>query len=115
MKGYNKSEIMKRAWSFKKTSKMTLSEALKRAWAEAKKALLNTTRYIIEDWFMNKNYDKVSTMHCECYQRFGKADIIKETEKALLVKLGMCTKAGYETDYTKNVWVPKSVVSEFYF
>jgi len=43
MTKYNKSNIMKRAWSLVKGIEITLSEALKKAWAEAKELLNKIT------------------------------------------------------------------------
>lgn len=103
---YNKSEIMKKAWSIFKSTKKTFSEALKESWKRAKESV----RYVIPDWFMNKNLDKVTTAHCICYQSFDASDIVKETEKAYLVELEMQTRSGYETYYTKKIWVPKSII-----
>lgn len=36
MAKYNKSEIMKNAWSIRKSFNVSMSEALKKAWAKAK-------------------------------------------------------------------------------
>lgn len=110
---YNKSEIMKKAWSIFKSTKKSFSEALKKAWKYAKEAAKTTIRYQIPDWFMNKNLDKVTTLHCRCYQTFAKEDIIKESEKALFVSLGMMTNSGYDTNYSKKVWIPKSIIEKY--
>ncbi len=46
MKKYNLSEIMKKAWSIKKSNKeVTFSECLKKAWAMAK-ALVNKIKFV---------------------------------------------------------------------
>lgn len=112
---YNKSEIMKKTWNIFRSTKHSFSESLKRAWAHAKELANTTVRYMIPDWFMNKNLDKVTTPHCMCHQTFAKEDIVKETEKALCIALGLITKSGYETYYTKNVWGPKSIIEEYVF
>lgn len=111
---YNRSNIMKRAWVIFKSTKITVfAEALKKAWKEAKE-LIGRVRYNIPSWFMNKNLDKVTTKHCMCYQTFGPENIVKETKKAILVELDMMTNSGYETYYSKKVWVPKSIIEEYY-
>lgn len=112
---YNKSEIMKKAWNIFRSTKKTFSESLKEAWKKAKEIVKRMTekRYMIPDWFMNRNYEKVTTAHCKCYQTFGKEDIKKETEKAFFVELGMMTKSGHDTNYSKKIWVPKSIVEEY--
>lgn len=110
---YNKSEIMKKAWNIFRSTDHSFSESLKRAWVQAKEAARSTVRYMIPDWFMNKNIDKVTTAHCRCHQTFAREDIVKETEKALCVTLGMMTNSGIDTVYTKNVWIPKSIVEEY--
>lgn len=113
MKRYNLSAIMKKAWNIFRSTKLTFSEALKKSWAYAKESVLKEVRYQIADWFMNKNLDKVTSAHCYCCQTFGKSDILKETDKAMYVRLDMLTNSGFETRYTRNIWVPKSVVSEY--
>lgn len=110
---YNKSEIMKKAWNIFRSTRRTFSESLKESWRQAKEVVKTEIRYMIPDWFMNKNLDKVTTTHCECYQTFDKNDIVKETEKALCVALPMMTRSGHDTNYTKNVWVPKSIIEEY--
>lgn len=110
---YNKSEIMKKAWNIFRSTKKTFSESLKEAWRQAKEATKTVIRYLIPDWFMNKNYEKVTTAHCRCYQTFSSDDIIKETEKAFCVELGMMTKSGSDTNYTKKLWIPKSIVEKY--
>lgn len=117
MRKINKSEVMKRAWNlFRSNAKIgTFVEALCKAWSEAKENAKITVKYIIPDWFMNKNADKLTTSHLVCSQFFGKKDIRKETERAILVELEMMTRTGSDSRYTKTVWVPKSIVEEYCF
>lgn len=112
---YNRSDIMRRAWNLFRSNKniTTFAEGLKKAWAEAKAVVPQNERFAIAGWWMNRNYDKVSTAHCQCYDTFEASEIVKETEKAMCVELGMRTKAGVDTAYVKTVWVPKSVVSTY--
>lgn len=79
--------------------------ALREAWAEAKKAI----KVAIPKWFMEKNKNFEST-HCQCVSFFGLADISRETEQAILVKLPMITKTGFQTKFAKAVWIPKTIL-----
>jgi hypothetical protein len=110
---YNKSEIMKKAWNIFRSTKHSFSESLRRAWAWAKSLVPNEVRYAIPDWFMNKNMDKVTTAHLVCFQTFDKYAIKKETEKAYYVELDMMTREGFESKYTKKIWVPKSILRQY--
>lgn len=107
-------KVMKRAWEIKKQdNKNIFALCLRMAWAEVKKTTCET-RFMIADWFMNKNIDKVTTAHCVCFQTFGKEDIVKESEKAFCVTLQLMVKStGAESRYSKNIWIPKSVVTEY--
>lgn len=111
MKKYNKSEIFKAAWKMVREFVVSLSEALKKAWEDAKKKN-STNRFRIKDWFFNKYFtEKFTTAHCECFSDFYSHNVLKETEKAIFVELDMMVSAtGYDTSYTKKVWIPKSAV-----
>lgn len=80
--------------------------SLREAWAEAKKAI----RVMIPKWFMDKNNNFEST-NCRCVASFGLADISKESDKAILVKLPMITKSGLHTKFAKAVWIPKTILA----
>lgn len=107
---YTLRKVMKRAWEIKRQdSRNIFALCLKMAWAEVREI-----RFMIADWFMNKNLDKVTTAHCMCFQTFSKEDIVKETEKAFYVALQLMVSAtGAESRYTKKVWIPKSVVTTY--
>jgi hypothetical protein len=79
--------------------------SLREAWEWAKKAI----RILLPKWFMDKNNNFEST-HCRCVASFGLADIAKETEKAIMVKLPMITKTGQHTKFAKAVWIPKAIL-----
>ena len=114
--------IMKRAWKLKKEFKNALfSECLKEAWKEVREM----KTYIIKEWFYEKyltGYDfkiagntrdarkKYNTVFCDYSRTFTENDIIRETEKALLVNI----KPEVETkeEHKKEIWIPKSLVKE---
>ena len=114
-KTVDKKAIFRRAWQIARGGVKRfggkVSEyfaySLKEAWAEAKNAI----KVSIPDWFMRKNNNFEST-HCKCNPHFGLADVAKETEKSVLVKLPMVTKdGGYKTKFVKTVWIPKSILA----
>lgn len=110
---YDKSKIFKTAWSFVKEKGRTLSEALKTAWRCAKIDVKHSLkkRYLIADWFIEKNLDKFTSNYLVCYQSFDGKSILKETEKAIYVELKMSTiDGGFESKYTRKTWIPKSCV-----
>ena len=109
-------KVMKRAWKIKREDKRNIfGECLRMAWAEIK-GTVKTVGYQIADWFMNKNMEKVTTEHLMCYSNFFQNEIIKVTEKAYYVELGMRVKgSGAESRYTRKIWVPKSVVTTYTF
>lgn len=115
---YNKSKIMKRAWNLLRgNSKMnSFSECLKKAWAEAKETVKVTVRYSIKDWFYNKLVEEKRNGSWIVYSTFSKEDIVKETEKAVCVNMGVYNAStGAESIYMKKCWIPKSCVYEYRF
>ena len=118
MKKYNKSKIMKRAWNlFKGNAKMNnFSECLKKAWAEAKEAVKVIVKYSIKDWFYKKLIEEKRSGSWIVYNTFSKEDVIKDTEKAVCVNMGVYNAAtGAESIYTKKCWIPKSCIYEYRF
>ena len=114
--------IMKRAWELKKEFKNALfSECLKEAWKEVKEM----KTYIIKDWFYEKELTynefeiagkirevkkKYGTIFCSYSRTFTENDIIKETEKAMLVSIK--PEVETEKEHKSEIWIPKSVVKE---
>ena len=117
MKKYNLSEIMKRAWRmFKGVTKCSFDECLKKAWTEAKEATKVTVRYAVKAWFYNKLKEEKRNGSWIVYSTFGKEDIIKESEKAIYVEMGVYNAStGSESVYTKKCWIPKSCIEEYAF
>lgn len=89
---YNKSEIMKNAWTTRKATNCTMSEALRKSWANAK-----APEYFIRGWFISKNFtnnERIAIVGV-------KPELLCETEKAV--------KLCWNTEYGKITrWVPKS-------
>lgn len=113
---YNLSKIMKRAWELFRTTVKSFSECLKKAWAEAKEAVKVTTRYQLKDWFYKKLVEEKRSGSWIVYGTFGKEDVLKETEKAVYVNMGVYNAAtGAESAWTKKCWIPKSCVTEYEF
>lgn len=118
MKKYNLSNIMKRAWELVKKAGMTISSGLKKAWEEAKMNYL-----AIKEWFFDKEQDKVE--HYDVFMDFERKEdgtakvvdgyvfakieeIIKETEKAIQVKISSGDVLGSYKGWT--CWIPKSLI-----
>lgn len=97
MKKYNLSCIMKMAWVLVKKANATMSAALKFAWKRAKEMVAENEvkTIVIPNWFFVKKFGIL----------FGaalkKGIVLKETEKAYLVK---------ENGTGEEMWVPKSIV-----
>lgn len=106
---YNKSEIMKKAWAFKKANDLmvksgweawTFGECLKKAWKLAKekveeaeaKTAVNWRTFTVADWFVGREQ-----MHAH---RFNSTSVKKETKKAILIH-----------DANGPIWVPKSIIT----
>ena len=94
-----KSQIMKNAWKAYKIGYKgikTFAEALKMSWAEAKK---QTEKRIvmIADWFATKKLGLGRGLGYE----LRKGNVIKETEKAVLVNL-----------FGEEIWCPKSTIEK---
>lgn len=102
-KKYNLSKIMKRAWELFRTTVKNFSECLKKSWAEAKEAVKVTTRYQLKDWFYKKLVEEKRSGSWIVYGTFGKEDVLKETEKAVYVSMGVYNAAtGAESAWAKN-------------
>lgn len=116
MKKYNLSAIMKRAWELRtgkweyvKPYSMSFSECLKLAWAQAKNGCIETVKKVkktvvkglsVAHWFLSKNLTQNEVYAVET----GDLSVVKETEKAYLVKA--------DTNFgTITFWAPKSVCS----
>lgn len=89
---YNKSEIMKSAWTIRKATGCTMSESLRKSWTNAK-----APEYSVKDWFMSKNFtsdERIAIVGV-------KPELCRETEKAVQLR--------WNTEYGKIThWVPKS-------
>lgn len=113
---YNKSKIMKRAWQLFKSTVENFSECLKKAWAEAKEAVKIIVKYSIKDWFYNKLVEEKRSGNWIIYSTFGSEDVVKETEKAVCVEMGVYNAStGAESIYTKKCWIPKSCITQYRF
>lgn len=118
MTGYNKSEIMKKAWNMVKNNGMTISEALKLSWKRAKRIVesvkaaeaMTEKAYEIKEWFYNKNRQNFCFRSGSASRFFNQSDIVKETEKAYNIALEVESHDGEHYLFTKYVWVPKSCV-----
>lgn len=107
---YNKSEIMKMAWTLKKGMEdLTFSEALKKAWEVAKrtagKAKTIVKKHIqitsIEKWVLRK-MDSNSFLAIKSGIEAADDIILeRETEKAIEISTEW-------NGYRKNIWLPKS-------
>lgn len=95
---YNRSVIMKSAWSFVKRFQMNISAALKYAWALVKGSL---KQLHVKEWFANKLANELR-MNLRSTQIFA---VLRETEKAYNVMLCECGR-------TLTCWVPKSCTEE---
>jgi hypothetical protein len=101
MKKYNKSEIMKNAWSLKRTSSNSFAECLKRAWELAKSAVSEFRFTKIAPWFLKK-MDSVSYMALESGIAIDDIKLERETEKAIQISTEW-------NGFRKMMWFPKSV------
>lgn len=118
MKKNNLSTIMKRAWELVKKAGMTISSGLKKAWEEAKMNYL-----AVKEWFFNKEQDKAT--HYNVFMDFERnenstikvadgyvfakiEEVIKETEKAIQVKISSGDVIGSYKGWT--CWIPKSLI-----
>lgn len=101
MKEITRSQIMKAAWKLVKMQGMNMSEALKTAWAEAKKLVAKRT-VRIADWVCVKN------LGCGLGADLRTGEVVRETEKAVLVNLG------YNVGAEELVWSPKSAIEAEY-
>lgn len=89
---YNKTEIMRNAWTICRSANCTMSEALRRSWAAAK-----APKFSVKFWFLSKEFSANERIAIS-----GVApSVARETEKAVFLR--------WNTSYgVITRWVPKS-------
>lgn len=119
MRKYNLSKIMKEAWrKFREGYNENFGECLRYAWFCAKLEVSQKVRigYTLNDWIWNKIRNERCKGEWVVYTTFHAEDIIKETEKAVYVNMGVYNEStGSESIYTKKCWIPKSCITQYRF